>query len=175
MSDHAKHRQPQSPSQRRFTLRTLFFISIAIAVPFLLLANLRNAARPDDSLASPLYLLVGVAGVLFSAAVGNALAGRSGMIVTAIAAGLVWTLLVALLSEFSDMLTKQLPVHIVAVVVTIAGLAALAHRHRESTDDTPHEHLVRLIEVKKQLQDAGAQSHAPQAHSTEVAGEQHPS
>ena len=175
MSEHAGHNRPIARIQRRFTLRTLFIISVAIAVPFLLLANLRNAARPDDSLASPLYLLVGVAGVLFSAAIGNALAQRPGMIVTAIAAGLIWILLVALLSEFSDMLTRQLPLHIVAAIATIAGLVAVVHRHRESTDDTPHEHLTRLIEVKRQAHAADAQSRAPQDQSTEAAREQHPS
>src|SRR5262245_54249413 len=104
MNDQAGRHRPMPARQRRFTLRTLFVVSAAVAVPFLLLANLRNAARPDDSLASPLYLLVGVAGVLVSAAIGNALAQKPGMVVTAIAAGLIWIVLVALLSEFSDML-----------------------------------------------------------------------
>jgi hypothetical protein len=173
MSGHAGKNRPIPRSQRRFTLRTLFIISVAIAVPFLLLANLRNAARPDDSLASPLYLLVGVAGVLFSAAIGNALAHKPGMIATAIVSGLIWILLVALLSEFSDMLTRQLPVHIVAAIATIAGLVAVVQRHRESTDDTPHEHLARLIEVKRQVHAADAQSQATQDHSTAAAREQH--
>jgi hypothetical protein len=63
-------------------------------------------------------------------------------------------LLIALLSQFSDMLTRQLPVHIVAVALTIVGLAAAVRRHRESTDDTPHEHLVRLLKVKSSLNSA---------------------
>jgi hypothetical protein len=76
------------------------------------------------------------------------------MLITGIAAGLIWISLVALLSQFSDMLTRQLPVHVVAVVVTIVGLAAAVRRHRESTDDTPHEHLVRLLKVKSSLNSA---------------------
>ncbi len=173
MSEPAGHRPPIPKSHRRFTLRTLFFVSVAIAVPFLLLANLRNFARPDDSLASPLYLLVGIAGVLVSAAIGNALAGKPGTLITAVAAGLIWILLVALLSQFSDMLTKQLPVHIVVVVATIAGLAAIVQRQRESTDDTTHEHLARLIQVKKELHDACSAEHATPSDSTAPHGDAH--
>jgi Na+/melibiose symporter-like transporter len=155
ISGQAGHKKPPAAvSQRRFTLRTLFIVSVALAVPFLLMANLRNAARPDDSLASPLYLLFGVAAILIAAAIGNALAHRLGTIVTACAAGLLWILLVALLSQFSDMLSRQLPVHIVVVIVTIAGVAAAIYRQRESTDDTPHEHLVRLLKVKSSLHEA---------------------
>ena len=138
----------------RYSLRTLFIVSVAIAVPLLLLANLRNSTRPDDSLASPLYLLLGVAGVLFAAIIGNALGRTPGMLITGVVAGLIWILLVALLSQFSDMLTQQLPVHVVVVVLTIVGLAAAVHRHRESTDDTAHEHLVRLLKVKSSLHQA---------------------
>jgi len=171
MSDPVGHRSPIAKRKHRFTLRTLFFVSIAIAVPFLLLANLRSFARPDDSLASPLYLLVGVAGVLVSAAIGNALAQKPGMLVTAAIAGLIWILLVALLSQFSDMLTRQLPVHVVVVVATIASLAAIVQRQRESTDDTRHEHLVRLIQVKKELQDASAAERAAQSESAAPHGD----
>jgi len=154
MTDRATIERSAGAPCTRFTLRTLFIISVAIAVPFLLLANLRSVARPDDSLASPLYLLLGVAGVLFAAVIGNALGRTPGMLITGIAAGLIWISLVALLSQFSDMLTRQLPVHIVAVVLTIAGLTAAVRRHRESTDDTPHEHLVRLLKVKSSLNNA---------------------
>ena len=173
MSNPAAPSRPKARSQRRFSLRTLFIISAAIAVPFLLLANLRNFARPDDSLASPLYLLVGVAGVLVSAAIGNALAGKPGTLITAVAAGLIWILLVALLSQFSDMLTRQLPVHVVVVVVTIAALAVVVQRHRETTDDTTHEHLARLIQVKKELHDASAVERAAQSESAASYGDTH--
>lgn len=173
MSDDAGNRRPTSRNRRRFTLRTLFFVSVAIAVPFLLLANLRSFARPDDSLASPLYLLVGIAGVLVSAAIGNALAGKPGTLITAVAAGLIWILLVALLSQFSDMLTRQLPVHVVVVVATIASLAAVVQRHRDSTDDTTHEHLVRLIQVKRELHDACSAERATPSDSTAPHGEAH--
>jgi hypothetical protein len=87
MTDSAGHQRPVRAAQGRFTLRTLFIISVAVAVPFLLLANLRNFARPDDSLASPLYLLLGVAGVLFAAVIGNALGRTTGMLITGIVAG----------------------------------------------------------------------------------------
>jgi len=151
MTDAAGPKPSKEGIKGRYSLRTLFLVSAAIAVPLLLLANLRNSTRPDDSLASPLYLLLGVAGVLFAAIIGNALGRAPGMIITGIAAGLIWILLVALLSQFSDMLTRQLPVHIVAIVLTIVGLAAAVRRHRESTDDTPHEHLVRLLKAKSSL------------------------
>ncbi|MCI0359893.1 MAG: hypothetical protein L0211_15560 [Planctomycetaceae bacterium] len=173
MNDHAVHKRPIAKSQRRFTLRTLFFVSIALAVPFLLFANLRNVARPDDSLASPLYLLFGVAAILIAAAIGNALANRTGMFVTACTAGLMWILLVVLLSDFSAMLARQLPVHIIAVIATIGGLAAAVHRHRESTDDTPHEHLVRLLKVKSSLHEGpkGDQDpSSPKNASNEIQG-----
>ena len=154
MTDVAGHKQSAGGNRGRYSLRTLFLVSVAIAVPLLLLANLRNSTRPDDSLASPLYLLLGVAGVLFAAIIGNALGQTRGMLITGVVAGLIWILLVALLSQFSDMLTRQLPVHVVAVVLTVIGLAAAVHRHRESTDDTPHEHLVRLLKAKSRLYQA---------------------
>jgi hypothetical protein len=157
MTDAAVPKSPKPSAgaiKGRYSLRTLFLVSVAVALPLLLVANLRFGARPDDSLASPLYLLIGVAGVLVSATIGNALGRVPGMLVTAIAAGLSWILLVALLSQFSQMLTQQLPVHVIAVVLTIGGLVAAVRMHREPNDDTPHEHLARLLEVKSRLHQA---------------------
>jgi len=171
MTDRATIERPAGAPRTRFTLRTLFIVSVAIAVPFLLLANLRNFARPDDSLASPLYLLLGVAGVLFAAVIGNAMGRTTGMLITGFVAGMSWILLVALLSQFSDMLTRQLPVHIVAVVLTIIGLAAAVRRHREPTDDTPHEHLVRLLKVKSSLNSASSANVDTGAKSAEASDE----
>jgi len=165
-SDQASPGQRVARSQPKFTLRTLFFVSVALAVPFLLLANLRNAARPDDSLASPLYMLFGVAAMLLFAAIGNALAQTPGMMINACVAGLMWIFLVVLLSDYSAMLARQLPVHVVAVIATLAGLTAAVRWRRESTDDTPHEHLVRLLKVKNSLHDAAR----PQQDSGECQG-----
>jgi hypothetical protein len=162
-NEHAAHKRPVAKSHPRFTLRTLFFVSVALAVPFLLIANLRNAARPDDSLASPLYMLFGVAAMLIAAAIGKALAHTPGMLINAGIAGVAWISLVVLLSDFSAMLARQLPVHVVAVIATMVGLAAVVHWRRESNDDTLHEHLVRLLKVKSSLHDAEKTEPAPNA------------
>jgi hypothetical protein len=137
--------------RRRYTLRSLFVLSAAIAVPFLLLANLRNATRPDDSLASPLYLIAGVLAVLTCGAIGNALGRTAGMIATATGAALIWIALVWLCGEFSGTLRTLLPVHVAAAAATVIGLAMVVRSRREPTEEGPHAMLSRLLAVKSGL------------------------
>ena len=150
MADHPAARR-KAATRQKFTLRTLFFVSAAIALPFLLIANFRSAARPDDSLASPVYLLAGVAAVLVSAVIGNALGRTTGMLVTGSIAAFCWILFVAMLSQFSSMLSQQLPVHMAVTILTVIALGAAAYQHREPADDSIHEHLTRLLKVKGDL------------------------
>jgi hypothetical protein len=121
-------------------------------VPFLLLANLRNATRPDDSLASPLYLIAGVLAVLTCGAIGNALGRTGGMIATAAGAAFIWVALVWICGEFSQTLRTLLPVHAAAAVATVVCLAVIVRSRREPAEEGPHAMLSQLLAVKIGLQ-----------------------
>jgi len=142
---------PRSAPGGRYSLRTLFFVSVVIAIPFLLLANTRNFARPDESLGSPLYLIAGVLIVLISAAIGSALGGTKGLLVLAGGAAASWILLVLVCSEFSHTLWRLLPVHALAAIATVAGLAYVVRSRREESGEGPHPVLARLLAVKEGL------------------------
>ena len=96
---------PQPPLRsargKRFSLRTLFFVSIAIALPFLLLANVQHSTRPEQSVASPMYLMLGIAGVVVAAAIGSALGSKTSMLVAASLAAFCWIGAVVLCGLFS--------------------------------------------------------------------------
>lgn len=151
MTGPAPTRPPAAAPRSRYSLRSLFVLSAAVAVPFLLLANLRNATRPDDSLASPLYLIAGVVAVLTCGAIGNALGRTAGMIATAAGAAVIWVALVWLCGEFSGTLRMLLPVHIAAAAATVIGLALVVRSRREPTEEGPHAMLSRLLAVKSAL------------------------
>jgi hypothetical protein len=151
MIERAVRSPPPSASGRRYSLRSLFFVSLAVAVPFLLVANSRHTARPDDSLASPVYLLVGIACLLASAAIGKALGRNPGMFAAAAAAALCWITLVLVGSTFSDTLWSLLPVHATAAFGTIAVLAALVWSQQRPEPEGPHAMLSRLLQVKSDV------------------------
>ncbi len=151
MVEGARRQRPVAGPRHGFTLRSLFFVSLLVAVPFLLLANLRSQSRPDDSLASPLYLAVGVVAVLISAAIGNAVGNTRGLFVLASATGLIWVMLVALCSEFSNTLRMLVPAHVAPATATVLSLAAIVRRHRDTPGDGPHPMLQRLLKVKSGL------------------------
>jgi hypothetical protein len=157
--------------RRAYTLRSLFFVSLFAAVPFLLLANIRSQSRPDDSLASPLYLAVGVAAVLIAAAIGNAAGRTVGLFVLAGAAGLTWVTLVAVCSEFSHTLRTLLPVHIAAATATVLGLVAIVRRHRETGGEGTHEMLVQLLKVKESVRCRETNSEADDKGEADDEGE----
>ncbi|HEX5103444.1 MAG TPA: hypothetical protein VFV87_06515 [Pirellulaceae bacterium] len=139
----------------RYSLRTLFLISGLIALPFLLMANALHQARPDDSIASPLYLALGVGGVVLAAAIGSALGSRAGMLTCAGLAAVGWIALVLVCSEFSQKLASVLPVHVLAAAVTVVVLAFVVRTPKESSEEGPHGMLVKLLKVKRDVQDAG--------------------
>src|SRR5687768_7406631 len=108
---------PQPPLRsargKRFSLRTLFFVSIAIALPFLLLANVQHSTRPEQSVASPMYLMLGIAGVVVAAAIGSALGSKTSMLVAASLAAFCWIGAVVLCGLFSKELSAALPIHLI--------------------------------------------------------------
>jgi hypothetical protein len=157
MAASGSSRQPAAAPGGRYSLRTLFVTSAAVAVPFLLLANLRNAARPDDSLPSPLYLIAGVVTVLVCAAIGNALGRTPGLAGMAVGAAVIWAALVWICSEFSPKLKTLLPVHVAAAAATVVCLVVWVRKHREPTDEGPHPMLARLLAVK-----SGLKPHPPE-------------
>lgn len=139
---------------RRFSLRTLFIASGVVAVPFLLLANLRNSVRPEESVASPLYLLLGVAGVVFAAAIGSAVANKPGMFTAAGIAACCWIAVAALCSLFSKELKAVLPVHVLGALATLAVLAGVVWAARKPEQEGPHDMLMKLLKVKHDVQEA---------------------
>jgi hypothetical protein len=46
-------KRPAAKQSMRFSLRSLFLVSVTIALPLLMLANLRGNRRLEDSLGSP--------------------------------------------------------------------------------------------------------------------------
>jgi hypothetical protein len=103
----------------------LFFVSVAIAVPFLLVANVLHNARPGDTVGSPLYLLLGIAGVVLAAAIGSAVGGRAGLFTAAGVAAVCWVALVVLCGIFSKEMQAVLPIHVLGSLATVAILAVL--------------------------------------------------
>lgn len=153
---------------RRFTLRTLFFISAVVAVPFLLMANVRHTQRPEESVASPLYLLLGIAAVVLAAAIGSALGSRTGMYTGAGLAALSWIALVLIGCLYSDELKVVLPVHVLLAAATVTGLAVLSRPRKDAAEDGPHGNLLRLLSVKqivREAQQAKSNSHTKPAKS----------
>jgi hypothetical protein len=148
---------PQQPIQisrrKRYSLRTLFIVSAVIAVPFLVLANLRHSLRPEDSVASPLYLLLGVAGVIVAAGIGSALGSKTGTFAAAGLAAVSWVGAVYLCGLFSNELQAVLPVHVVFAAATVAVLAVIV-RSKTAEDEGPHNKLLRLLRVKHDVQEA---------------------
>ena len=163
--------RPVAAPRRRYSLRSLFVLSAALAVPFLLLANLRNVTRPDDSLASPLYLIAGVLAVLTCAAIGNALGRTAGMLATAAGAGVIWVALVWLCGEFSGTLRTLLPVHAAAAAATFVVLAVIVRSRRERAEEGPHAMLSRLLAVKSGLKQPPPKDEPPAAPPGEGEGE----
>lgn len=144
-------RGPRSAPGGRYSLRTLFLISLVVAIPFLLQANTRSFVRPDESLGSPLYLIAGILLVLFSAAIGSALGGARGLVALAGGAAGSWLLLVLVCSEFSPTLWRLLPVHALAAIATFASLVYVVRSRREEPSEGPHPVLARLLAVKQGL------------------------
>lgn len=141
---------PAAKQSLRFSLRSLFVVSVAIALPLLMLANLRGNRRLEDSLGSPLYLFAGIAAVVASAAIGSALGQKAGAIVTAIFAGLSWIALVILLSGFSHALARLSPGHVAAAAATVAAIIVAVYRQRDPPDLIPPDYYSRLREVRDQ-------------------------
>jgi hypothetical protein len=146
-------------SGRRFSLRTLFIVSGVIAVPFLLLANLRGSVRPEETVASPLYLLLGVAGVVFAAAIGSAMAGRPGMFAAAGIAACCWIATAVLCSLFSKELKNVLPVHVLGALATLAVLGGIVWSTKKSEEDGHHDTLLKLLKVKHDVQQSQQAKH----------------
>ena len=147
--------QPIQASRRnRFSLRTLFIVSALIAIPFLVLANLRHSLRPEDSVASPLYLLLGIAGIIVAAGIGSALGNKAGTFAAAGLAALSWIGAVYLCGLFSKELQSVLPVHVVFAVATVAVLAVIVRSAKTAEDAGPHDKLLRLLRVKRDIQEA---------------------
>jgi hypothetical protein len=148
--------QRKSPVSRRkrYSLRTLFFVSGAIAVPFLLMTNLRHSVRPEETVASPLYLLLGIAGVVFAAAIGSALSSRTGMFAAAGLAAFSWIALVCLCGIFSKELMAVLPVHVIFAAASLVVLAAVVWSARQPEVEGPHDMLLKLLTVKHNVRDA---------------------
>jgi hypothetical protein len=139
---------------KRYSLRTLFIVSGVIAVPFLLLANLRHSVRLEESVASPLYLLLGVAGVVLAAAIGSAMDSTPGMVAAAGLAAACWIAVVLLGGVFSKELMAVLPAHIASSVATLAVLAYVARRAKMSDDDETHHRLLKLLQAKRDVRSA---------------------
>jgi FtsH-binding integral membrane protein len=148
--------QPQVRSSRgkRYSLRTLFFVSIAIAVPFLLVANVRHSIRPEQSVASPLYLMLGIAGMVLAAAIGSALGSRTSMLVAACLAAFCWIGAVVLCGLFSQELSGALPVHVMGATITVAILAYVAWSAKKSGEIEPEDTLLRLLRVKRDVRES---------------------
>jgi hypothetical protein len=148
--------QPQVRSSRskRYSLRTLFFVSIAIAVPFLLVANATHSVRPEQSVASPMYLLLGIGGVVLAAAIGSALGSRTSMLVAACLAAFCWIGAVVLCGLFSKELARALPVHVLGAVISVAILGYIAWTAKKSGDVEPEDTLLRLLKVKHDVREA---------------------
>ena len=152
MTRSAEQKQVLVP--RRFTLRTLFFISAVVAVPFLLMANMRHSQRPEESVASPLYLLFGIAAVVLAAAIGSALGSRTGMYAGAGLAALCWIALVLIGCLFADELKVVLPAHVLCCATTMIILAVVSRPRKDSAEDGPHGNLLRLLSVKQNVREA---------------------
>jgi hypothetical protein len=137
----------------------LFIVSGVIAVPFLLLANLQHTARPEQSVASPMYLMLGVVSVVLAAGVGSALADKFGMFAAAGLAAASWVGAIYLCGLFSKELKEVLPVHVLAAVATVAVLAIVDRWAKQPEASDPHDHLVRLLRVKHDVQESQQARH----------------
>jgi hypothetical protein len=151
------------PWGNRFSLRTLFFVSGVVAVPFLLFANLRHTVRPEETVASPLYLLLGIAGVVFAAAIGSAVGSKPGLFAAAGFAGLSWIALIALCGIFSQELMAVLPVHVLFAIGTVAVLAVIVWSVKTPEVEGPHDKLLQLLKVKRDVQEAQHARHPDSA------------
>jgi hypothetical protein len=146
--------KPPISRGKRYSLRTLFIVSGVIAAPFLLLANLRHSVRPEESVASPLYLVLGVAAVVLAAAIGSALGSTPGMVAAAGLAAISWIAVVLLGGVFSKELMAVLPAHIVGSVGTLAVLAYVARSAKMAEDDATHHRLLKLLQAKRDVRSA---------------------
>ena len=147
--------QPQVRSRgKRYSLRTLFFVSIVIAVPFLLVANVTHSVQPEQSVASPMYLLLGVGGVVLAAAIGSALGSRTSMLVAACLAAFCWIGAVVLCGLFSKELASALPIHVLGAVITVVILAYVAWSAKKSGEIEPEDTLLRLLRVKHDVRES---------------------
>lgn len=116
------------------------------------MANLRHSLRPEESVASPLYLLLGIAGVVLAAAAGSAMGSRAGMFAAACIAAFCWIGLVLICGWFSKELSAVLPAHVIFAGATIVILAVVGWSARESKEEGPHATLLQLLRVKHDVQ-----------------------
>jgi hypothetical protein len=137
---------------KSYSLRTLFLVSAVIAIPFLLFANLRHNLRPEDSVGSPLYLLLGIGGVVLAAIIGSAVGSRSGMFTAACLAALCWIALVLMGGLFSKELMAVLPVHALCAAAALVVMTVVVRPGKGSNDEGPHEMLLKLLRVKHDVE-----------------------
>ncbi len=149
---------PKSPRKipaairRRYSLRTLFAISFALAMAFIVMTFIRDFDRPNRAAASPIFMIFGAAGVLLFAAVGHAVGSRIGAAVATGIATVGWLALLLLAVLWGDPLVAQLPLHIVAIVGTILGITAVLVSNKNTPDEDSPQSIQRLMSVKKNLE-----------------------
>jgi hypothetical protein len=129
----------------------LFVVSVCLAAPLLVPANMITDSRPEDSVASPVYLVLGVLGLLLFAMIGNALGDTAGTIAATLIAGAVWLGAVLLGSEFSEPLLMQLPLHVITIVTTVICISVIAIRREEVPHYEIDETIQQLGEVKRSV------------------------
>jgi hypothetical protein len=168
-------KRPAAKQSMRFSLRSLFLVSVMIALPLLLLANLRGNRRLEDSLGSPVYIFAGIAAVVASAAIGSALGHKVGTIATALAAGIAWIALVVLLSGFSVALARLAPGHVAVAVLTVAAIAIAVYRQRDPPDLIPPDYYSRLLDVRDQVRQEKRTSESSAGATPKSADGEHPS
>ncbi|MDP6446713.1 MAG: hypothetical protein QGG36_19555 [Pirellulaceae bacterium] len=154
-------RSTETGHRPRYTLRSLFMVGLVAALPLILLANFRLANfrgitnRPDDFLASPMLLMAGVFGVLFSAAIGSALGGWRGASAAAVVAGVAWISGMLAISDENRVVANQVPPHIVAASVTVLATVITAFWRRNDALCDPSDTLDQLRAARDQHRSSG--------------------
>ena len=145
----AATKPPPKKSLRRFSLRTLFFVSFLLIVPFLVAAFAGTDFQTSDAGGAPIFLVFAAGFVVTATVAGYSLGNRSGAIIATLVAGGLWFFSALLiLSDVNTVTAFRL--HAGGAVIVTSAVCFWLLRHEEPEGAVSSEAaLDRLRSAKK--------------------------
>jgi len=124
-------------------------VSLAIGLPFTLLANMQSRFRPEQVLASPVNIgMFAVAAACFTA-MGGAFGGRNGTIASALVSSVVWISVVAIVTDGKDI--PLLVIHCFVSLLVVASILGTVVLRKESRTHDPSDTVTQLVTLKQAM------------------------